>query len=62
VVEEIRQLAPQAEILGLLQTAADMDAKTLNRIEDELLAAIAAGEGEAAKARYNAEYLPLRHK
>jgi methyl-accepting chemotaxis protein len=62
VVEEIRKLAPQAEILGLLQTAADMDAKTLNRIEDELLATIAAGDAEAAKARYNAEYLPLRQK
>ena len=39
-----------------------MDSKTLNKIEDELLATIAAGEAEEAKARYNAEYLPLRQK
>jgi methyl-accepting chemotaxis protein len=62
VVEEIRKLAPQGEILGLLQTAADMDSQTLNKIEDELLATIAAGDAEAAKARYSAEYLPLRQK
>ena len=62
VVEEIRKLAPQGEILGLLQTAADMDSRTLNRIEDELLAQIAAGDAEGAKARYAAEYLPLRQK
>jgi methyl-accepting chemotaxis protein len=62
VVADIRKLAPQGEILGLLQTAADMDANLLNKIEDELLAAIAAGDTEAAKARYNAEYLPLRQK
>jgi len=62
VVEEIRKLAPQGEILGLLQTAADMDSRTLNRIEDDLLAQIAAGHAEEAKARYTAEYLPLRQK
>jgi len=62
VVEEIRKLAPQGEILGRLKTAADMDANLLNRIEDELLASIAAGDTEAAKVRYNAEYLPLRQK
>jgi methyl-accepting chemotaxis protein len=62
VVGDIRKLAPQGEILGLLQTAADMDANLLNKIEDELLAAIAHGDTDAAKARYNAEYLPLRQK
>ena len=41
-VEEIRKLAPQGEILKLLQEAADMDSKILNRIEDDLLAVIAA--------------------
>ena len=61
-VEDIRKLAPQGEILKLVQEAADMDAKVLNRIEDDLLGVIAAGEIEKAKARYTTEYLPLRQK
>ena len=36
-VEDIRKLAPQGEILKLVQEAADMDAKVLNPVEDELL-------------------------
>ena len=61
-VEDIRKLAPQGEILKLVQEAADMDAKVLNKIEDDLLGVIAAGELEKAKARYTTEYLPLRQK
>jgi methyl-accepting chemotaxis protein len=61
-VEDVRKLAPPGEILKLVQDAADMDAKVLNRLEDDLLATIAAGDVERAKARYAAEYLPLRVK
>ena len=61
-VESIKKLAPQGEILRLIQEAGEMDAKVLNPIEDELLAAIASGDVERAKARYTAEYLPLRQK
>jgi len=61
-VEDIRKLAPQGDILRLLQEAADMDANVLNRLEDQILVAIANGESESAKSRYTTEYLPLRHK
>jgi len=61
VVAEIRTLARQGEILGLL-TAADMDARTLSRLEDGILATMASGDVEGATARYIAEYLPLRKK
>ncbi len=37
-----------------------MDEKILNRLEDEILGTIAAGDLEAAKASYTAQYLPLR--
>ena len=57
-VEDIRKLAPQGEILKLVQDAADMDAKVLNPVEDELLAIIAAGDVERAKARYTADTCP----
>jgi methyl-accepting chemotaxis protein len=39
-----------------------MDAKVLNRLEDDILAVIASGNPEAAKASYTNEYLPLRVK
>jgi methyl-accepting chemotaxis protein len=61
-VEDIRKLAPQGEILKLVQEAADMDAKVLNLLEDDLLGVIEGGDVERAKARYNAEYLPQRLK
>jgi methyl-accepting chemotaxis protein len=61
-VEEIRKLAPEGAIQTLIKDAAVMDATVLNKVEDELLASIAAGAGDAAKARYAAEYLPLRQK
>ena len=61
-VEDIRSLAPEGEIRVLIQEAADTDSGQLNRLEDELLAAIASGDVEGAKARYAAVYLPLRLK
>jgi methyl-accepting chemotaxis protein len=61
-VESIKKLAPQGEILRLIQEAGEMDSKVLNPIEDQLLAAIASSDVERAKARYSAEYLPLRQK
>ena len=61
-VEDIRSLAPEGEIRALIQEAADMDSGQLNRLEDELLAAIASGDVAGAKTRYTAEYLPLRLK
>jgi methyl-accepting chemotaxis protein len=61
-VEGIRKLAPQGEILKLVQDAADMDAKVLNPVEDDLLTVIEGGDVERAKARYTAEYLPQRLK
>jgi methyl-accepting chemotaxis protein len=59
---EITRLAPEGEILRLGRQAADMDENTLNRLEDEILAHIAAGDSARAKTRYTTEYLPLRHK
>jgi|GEM_PF-172431 len=61
-VLDIRRLAPKGEVLKLVQEAADLDANVLNPIEDELLEDIAAGDPEKAKARYTAQYLPLRVK
>ena len=61
VVAEIRTLAGHGEILGLL-AAADLDALTLNRLEDAIVATMASGDVEGATARYIAEYLPLRKK
>jgi methyl-accepting chemotaxis protein len=61
-VEAIQRLAPQGEILRLIQEAADMDKRTLNPIEDEIVSTIAAGDVERAKTRYGTEYLPLRLK
>ena len=51
VVAEIRTLARQGQILGLL-AAADLDARTLNRLEDGILATMASGDVEGATARY----------
>ena len=61
-VEEIQRLAPEGDLHKLVQEAAEMDEKILNRLEDEILGTIAAGDLEAAKASYTAQYLPLRQK
>jgi methyl-accepting chemotaxis protein len=61
-VDDVRKLAPQGDIQKLIQDAADMDAKVLNKLEDELLDIAAGGKLDAAKARYTSEYLPLRLK
>src|SRR5262249_25073099 len=61
-VDDVRKLAPQGDIQKLIQDAADMDAKVLNKLEDELLDVAAGGDLERAKARYSSEYLPLRLK
>jgi methyl-accepting chemotaxis protein len=61
-VGDIEKLAPGGDIPKLLQEASDMDAKVLNRIEDDILATIASGNAEAAKTTYKNDYLPLRLK
>src|SRR5262249_49050711 len=61
-VDDVRKLAPQGDIQKLIQDAADMDAKVLNKLEDELLDVAAGGDLVRAKARYSSEYLPLRLK
>ena len=57
---DIVTLAPGGDILALVNEAADLDRNVLNKVEDELLAHIAAGQIERAKARYTTEYLPVR--
>ncbi len=61
-VEEIRKLAAGGEILKLVQQAADMDEKVLNRLEDQILEMIESGRADQAKVAYNTDYLPLRSK
>jgi methyl-accepting chemotaxis protein len=61
-VADIQKLETDREIVRLVQAAADMDAKVLNKLEDEILGTIAAGDLDGAKSRYNTEYLPLRLK
>jgi methyl-accepting chemotaxis protein len=59
-IDDIRKLNPPAEILSYLDRAAQMDSTSVNRLEDEVLKLIAAGDVEAAKKKYVDEYLPVR--
>ena len=62
-VEEIRKLAAGGEILKLVQQAADMDEKVLNRLEDQILEMIESGRRRRRRrSAYNTDYLPLRSK
>ncbi|HWS71589.1 MAG TPA: methyl-accepting chemotaxis protein, partial [Thermoanaerobaculia bacterium] len=59
-IDGIRKLNPPAEILSLLDRAAEMDSTSVNRLEDEVLKLISAGQIEEAKKKYVDEYLPVR--
>jgi methyl-accepting chemotaxis protein len=61
-VEDIKRLAPTGEIPRLVAQAAEMDEKALEKIEQEILGTIAAGDLELAKVAYNRDYLPIRRK
>jgi methyl-accepting chemotaxis protein len=61
-VEDIKKLAPAGEIPRLVAQAAEMDEKTLARVEQEILGTIAAGDLELAKVTYSRDYLPIRRK
>lgn len=59
-VADIKKLNPQGEVLELIDRAGAMDAQSVNRIEDEILALVAGGKRDEAIQRYVNEYLPLR--
>jgi methyl-accepting chemotaxis protein len=61
-VQDIKKLAPAGEIPRLVAQAAEMDEKTLARVEQEILGTIAAGDLELAKVTYSRDYLPIRRK
>jgi len=59
-IADIRKLNPPAEIVSLLDRAAQMDSTSVNRLEDEVLQLISAGRIDDAKKKYIDEYLPVR--
>ena len=61
-VEAIRKLAPNQEVLSLIGHAAEMDSTSVNRLEDEVLDLITKNELDAAKKKYESEYLPVRRE
>ncbi|MEA2490171.1 MAG: methyl-accepting chemotaxis protein [Acidobacteriota bacterium] len=61
-VADIVKLAPPAEILVLVQRAAEMDSTVVNRLEDDVLQLIADGKIDQAKAKYVTDYLPVRQQ
>jgi methyl-accepting chemotaxis protein len=61
-VESIKKLNPDAEIVTLINQAAEMDSQSVNRLEDEVLQLIADRKPEEAKAKYVKEYMPVRQK
>jgi len=61
-VTRIQQLAPPGEVRDLIQRAAEMDSQSVNKLEDEVLQLIGDGKAEQAKAKYETEYLPVRHQ
>ncbi len=60
-VRAIKRLAPDAEMLALINRAAEMDSQSVNRLEDEVLDLISKNQIDAAKEKYVREYLPVRH-
>jgi methyl-accepting chemotaxis protein len=60
-VQEIQRLAPPGEVRDLIARAAEMDSQSVNRLEDEVLQLVSANRIDAAKRKYEAEYLPVRH-
>ena len=61
-VRAIKRLAPDAEMLALINRAAEMDSQSVNRLEDEVLDLISKNQIDAAKEKYVREYLPVRHE
>ncbi|HET7434339.1 MAG TPA: methyl-accepting chemotaxis protein, partial [Thermoanaerobaculia bacterium] len=59
-VADIKKLQPQGQVLDLIQRAETMDAQSVNRIEDEIMALVGAGKRDEAIQRYVTDYLPLR--
>ncbi|NUO62901.1 MAG: HAMP domain-containing protein [Gemmatimonadaceae bacterium] len=59
-VEQIGKLTDDPVITHKLQQAADLDASTLNRVEDEIAALTAAGKITEARQLYAGDYLRVR--
>jgi methyl-accepting chemotaxis protein len=59
-VEAVKALAPDAEMLDLINRAARMDSDSVNRLEDEILQLIGQNKLDEAKQKYVVDYLPVR--
>jgi methyl-accepting chemotaxis protein len=61
-VAQILKLSPGSAVEAKIKEAADLDATTLNRLEDDIMGRIAAGRLEEARTMYNGEYLAVRKR
>jgi methyl-accepting chemotaxis protein len=61
-VTEIQHLAPSGEVRDLIQSAADMDTRSVNKLEDQVLQLISDGKVNEAKETYIQVYVPVRHQ
>jgi methyl-accepting chemotaxis protein len=59
-VDELKALNPTADMLALVQQAGEFDAKTLNRLENEVLDLTKARKLKEAIEKFNGEYLAAR--
>ncbi|MEP7001088.1 MAG: methyl-accepting chemotaxis protein [bacterium] len=60
--DSIRALNPSTEILARISEASELDEKTLNPIEDRIMAMISAGKIDEARAKYISEYMATRSR
>jgi methyl-accepting chemotaxis protein len=61
-INDLKQLAPEGEVNARIRVAEQMDSEEVNRIEDEVLNLVRAGDNEGAKKKYTNDYLPVRRK
>ena len=59
-IDELSALQPSAEVLKRIKQAADYDAATLNRLENDVLELIKRKKVSEAREKYSSEYLPAR--
>ena len=59
-IEDIRRLEPGREVLDRIAKAGQLDDTQLNRIENEIMEAIAAGRLDEARDAYAEKYMPVR--
>jgi methyl-accepting chemotaxis protein len=59
-VEELKALNPSAEMLAKVEQAGEFDAKTLNRLENDVLDLTKAKKRDQAIEKFNGEYLAAR--